>query len=532
MTVRESPVSYVAAQTVTVSEGLDSYVVEDSEGREYTRYTYYAPIYVFSEDGTSREMSTYSGGLWYDEDTAAPLFLDDGQSPDNEWGIGEHTVTVRFMGRTATLKVVVKENPVERVEFHDITLREGFDTIWIEYDYWVYDYLPSFTVYFKDGTSVDSTNGYVDIGDLTYYAETTDYQQYACWEAGDHEATGSFCGFECPFTVTVAPNPYTKLEIEETVVDETLCLLFRFSGDGVYEEHTCFTFFPMMYYDGDRLLTTLYPTDGESFYCTFSFKYGSIGMPLFDQNVSAHVGNLRSNTLSTAFLKSGLFRDDLTFSTLMFNVYEPTVPQVTRAPEDADHAVAIALNTMLRYLENADVEEIDGEYYIVAGRQLAEVCTLQIFGYTPDLKQSSYYDPYLDRVEVPFYDWADLPYAGMTNELRKTENGYVLTPLGINDNGTFFGEDVDPGHTVYLDEDFCVVRIDYNVIPEEPDVPLQGDIDGDGDVTMKDLLALRQMIVGAAPGDEQTAARADVNGDGTVNMKDILLLRKILAGAE
>ena len=59
----------------------------------------------------------------------------------------------------------------------------------------------------------------------------------------------------------------------------------------------------------------------------------------------------------------------------------------------------------------------------------------------------------------------------------------------------------------------------------------QGDVDGDGVVSMKDLLFLRKLLAGAETLDLEDSYRADVDGDGNVNMKDVLALRKILAGA-
>ena len=61
---------------------------------------------------------------------------------------------------------------------------------------------------------------------------------------------------------------------------------------------------------------------------------------------------------------------------------------------------------------------------------------------------------------------------------------------------------------------------------------LPGDVDGDGVISMKDVLALRKVLAGAAELPEGYEANADVNGDGAVNMKDVLTLRKILAGSE
>lgn len=56
-----------------------------------------------------------------------------------------------------------------------------------------------------------------------------------------------------------------------------------------------------------------------------------------------------------------------------------------------------------------------------------------------------------------------------------------------------------------------------------------GDVDGDGDINLKDVNRLRAAL---AEGDLSTlGAGADVNGDGAVNLKDVNLLRNYLAGS-
>ena len=61
-----------------------------------------------------------------------------------------------------------------------------------------------------------------------------------------------------------------------------------------------------------------------------------------------------------------------------------------------------------------------------------------------------------------------------------------------------------------------------------PGDKVAGDADGDGSVTMKDVLATRKAIAGMASDIDQAAA--DVDGDGDVTMKDVLLMRKAVAG--
>ena len=77
---------------------------------------------------------------------------------------------------------------------------------------------------------------------------------------------------------------------------------------------------------------------------------------------------------------------------------------------------------------------------------------------------------------------------------------------------------------------FDIIRQCFYDFYGAPAIP--GDLDGDGSVTMKDLLKLRSAIAGIEELSDAAMEAADVNGDGVVNMKDVLALRKILASAE
>ena len=61
---------------------------------------------------------------------------------------------------------------------------------------------------------------------------------------------------------------------------------------------------------------------------------------------------------------------------------------------------------------------------------------------------------------------------------------------------------------------------------------LRGDVNDDGALSMKDVLAIRRLLAGDFGEDEAFVLAADVDGDGTLTMKDVLKLRKIIAGAE
>ena len=64
----------------------------------------------------------------------------------------------------------------------------------------------------------------------------------------------------------------------------------------------------------------------------------------------------------------------------------------------------------------------------------------------------------------------------------------------------------------------------------DADTPAVGDVNGDGSIDMKDVLALRMYLV--SPDESVSLYTVDVNSDGSVDMKDVLLLRRFLAHME
>lgn len=62
----------------------------------------------------------------------------------------------------------------------------------------------------------------------------------------------------------------------------------------------------------------------------------------------------------------------------------------------------------------------------------------------------------------------------------------------------------------------------------ESGVTYVGDIDGDGEITLKDHTAVKKHIIGI--GAMADASLADVNGDGMISLKDTLLIKKAILG--
>ena len=77
------------------------------------------------------------------------------------------------------------------------------------------------------------------------------------------------------------------------------------------------------------------------------------------------------------------------------------------------------------------------------------------------------------------------------------------------------------------DDIFAQVRIELgNALENRAEETVEGDVDGDGKLTAKDISALNNILAGF----RDETATADVNGDGKITSRDISALRNIIAG--
>ena len=59
---------------------------------------------------------------------------------------------------------------------------------------------------------------------------------------------------------------------------------------------------------------------------------------------------------------------------------------------------------------------------------------------------------------------------------------------------------------------------------------VDGDVNGDGNVTSDDIILIRKYIAGLVPNSDIDFDAADVTGDDLVNSDDLVMLRKMVAG--
>lgn len=174
--VEPSVIKSIVADDLVLSEA-DGNLDYAGESREtlvfYNRFQDYQPhITITLQDGTTQ---VYPKD--YDEDDVFPwISIEDDQSAENPWTVGEHTATACLsndrVGEPVEVpfKVIVTESPVASVAAEDITV--GSENL-IDGDWGpVYEIKPDLTVQMADGTTT-----------------TLPYEESYTWQERDYKAT-------------------------------------------------------------------------------------------------------------------------------------------------------------------------------------------------------------------------------------------------------------------------------------------------------------------------------------------------------
>ena len=140
-----------------------------------------------------------------------------------------------------------------------------------------------------------------------------------------------------------------------------------------------------------------------------------------------------------------------------------------------------------------------------------------------------------DSLTVTFSKFVDV--ASVTAETLKLEGftgKYQITPQLLSEKDRYTDTFVITGealNTVTAVSAGSGVLSYAGTAAEAGSVSLtkKGDVNGDGDINLKDVVLIRRYIAGGF-GTKLDEAIADMNGDGIVNLKDVVMLRRQIAG--
>ena len=233
-------------------------------GKFYYYHAYPQNITITYTDGT------VVSGTWDDieKQTGIRPEIYVPQNWQNQWGLGEHTVTLSFMGKSVEYSVFIVESDVSSIEVSDITHMEGTGGWWNQCPpngeegeplyYYYYDCTPELiTIHYKDGTSI--TGSFDEIAMQTGYdPELIVDQNYRNpWGAGTYTAAVSFMGAIGEYEIVITPNNIASIEVETVTITE-------YSNGEWHGYHTETGYQQYYYYYVSPGKITIYYTDGTS----------------------------------------------------------------------------------------------------------------------------------------------------------------------------------------------------------------------------------------------------------------------------
>ncbi len=311
---------------------------------------------------------------------------------------------------------------------------------------------------------------YIDIIQSEF--KFTSDQESEPWGVGRHTATAEVYGESVEYTVEIVPTEIASLTAEEIVLNENKNGDWRRSGDGERD-----------WYYHYRI------TPGK---LTATFKNGEVKEFLYS-DASYDEAFVIDPQSADAPWEPGRREADIYFMgapcKLEVNVIPTEVEKIEISP------VSFAADERLQPVSWSSGEE-SGVYYVYDSSPQGITVTYKD-GRT--VSGTRYYIQRVTGEKFSFYDGQD------------------------KDNRWGIGT-----HTVRMVFDGYLAYYEIEITP----VKVPGDINGDGDVTVKDVLLMRRYIAGLEDLTDEQLRRGDMNGDGDVTTKDVLKARRYIAGLD
>ena len=241
--VEAFPMESLTFEPITVTEntcgGTCGYW--DEEAGEMREYYYYEPgellrRTIFTATFSDNTVICQSGDGFYYKGQWFGFEIEEEQDQLHQWTAGNtYYITVSVAGYTVQVPVTIAEEPLQSISFAPITLVEGidgyyinFNTQWEYFEYYAYETAraTAFTATFDDGTVVNGTGDSFTYGGRTYYIEyTMDYANRQSWDnqwtAGNtYYITATVSGVSCQIPVTITASPLVSLTFEPISVME------------------------------------------------------------------------------------------------------------------------------------------------------------------------------------------------------------------------------------------------------------------------------------------------------------------------
>ena len=575
-TVVENPVKRITATDFSTIEQcggdwVDVYnpETEQNDLRWFCYKTDQTTLTVEYKDG--RKITGESGSIY--NETGYDVWFTDDQSYENPWGKGKHDVTATFMGVSCDFTVTVEETPVKSLAAEDITLIEG------TYGYHDYAYNPEtdaydlewfryvgksaiFTVEFKDGTTV--TGRQYEIYEKTgYEVFVTDDQSYENqWGTGKHTVKASFMGAGCDYTVTIEETPVKRITAEPlTIIEET-------SGDWyrMIDMETGTEISKYYHYDYDHAIFTVEFKDGTTYTGDQYEIYDKTGQSITATDDQSYDAPWEKGEHTARAILMGV-ECDISITITQTPVESVTVRRLSPAYEGQAHLLEESFEYTVNYKDGTSFTGTLSQLIQKTGCTPTFEChakgeagvgthtdTVYLMGVSADFSTEIVRMPYTglsistgEKMIITLTD-ADGEQTTLTVKDFKARMADVGVVGGVleTDKGTFsarfYYDQPAPGTSEIKNIALELLNLTSEKMASSAwfehwysenmaeDEALAGDVDGDGNVNVSDIIKLKNLIMAGVWTSEELSA-GDMNARGKLDVADIISIKNaIMAG--
>ncbi len=513
----------ITVEPITVCQGIDSYSETEWDWDtgeyigEYEVYYYNERVRYTIEwsDGTTETYVGYND-FEHDGEWGFADFYDD-QSFYTSWETGNtYTAVLNIMDYEVEFPVTVKENPVESLEI-------------IEYPYDMEYVLGEIVnpngmvlgVNYKDGTADEILLDNLDLWGYNYiYVDSLDRELELYLDAytlyyEDKGYTLDFAGKELEVPVDSEKVYPTDISISGKDIDLNMDVTFM----GGKKKNVEILGFAPWYGDGDDGYTvttgSLY-TDMGAFVVNV-YNYTDDNSFNLEMELKKNGGNqmISSNKLDDEDCQWWMFQEKA--NCFASAIAEQTLDVLSFDGEvtadNIDELLSIACYAERICWDESNYSDITDDGYIFYD-DVVIASFENVFGFTPDLKLSKYYNKARGTVEVKINEYVYY-YCSYPFEVENTTDGMYVTVE------TNYGVIV-----MCLDDMFNIVSFEF---AEETDTVI-GDVNGDGVLSIIDATEIQKHLAGIVELTESQLDSADVNGDDVVSIMDATDIQKVLVG--
>lgn len=513
----------ITVEPITVCQGIDSYSESEWDWEtgeyigEYEVYYYNERVRYTIEwsDGTTE---TYVGYNYFEHDGEWGFadFYDD-QSFYTSWETGNtYTAVLSIMDYEVEFPVTVKENPVESLEI-------------IEYPYDMEYVLGEIVnpngmvlgVNYKDGTADEILLDNLDLWGYNYiYVDSLDRElelylgAYTLYYE-DKGYTLDFAGKELEVPVNSEKVYPTDIAISGKGIDLNMDVTFM----GGKKKNLEILGFAPWYGDGDdgyAVTTGALYTDMGAFVVNV-YNYTDDNSFNLEMELKKNGGNqmISSNKLDDEDCQWWMFQEKA--NCFASAIAEQTLDVLSFDGEvtadNIDELLSIACYAESICWDESNYNDVTDDGYIFYD-DVVIASFENVFGFTPDLKLSKYYNKARGTVEVKINEYVYY-YCSYPFEVENTTDGMYVTVE------TNYGVIV-----MCLDDMFNIVSFEF---AEETDTVI-GDVNGDGVLSIIDATEIQKHLAGIVELTDSQLDLADVNGDDVVSIMDATDIQKVLVG--